>query len=280
MDLNSSKRFIYIGLVVAAIAAAIAFAVVKPNGATPQKENSPIRKREIIILAISDIHNNVAAMKNAGELARKYSVDVIVDAGDLTDFGSRSETDIIDEAGRLPVPHVFIAGNHDSTFTIESLRRFKNTVLPDEQTANVAGLSVLGQDDPASRAEPPHSVDTTTAQLEQSYRRLSKIIKSLPKHPDVLIVHNPKIGERFAGKAAIIVTGHGHRAYARKESGSVIVNPGSTGAAGIRYFIGSHTSKTAAAVIYATPGQKVTAKRVDLITMDGDKSPVARVIRF
>ena len=40
--------------------------------------------------------------------------DMIVDTGDLTDFGSPPETAMVQGIRKIGYPYVFVAGNHDS----------------------------------------------------------------------------------------------------------------------------------------------------------------------
>src|SRR5690606_37169728 len=52
--------------------------------------------------------------------------------------------------------------------------------------------------------------------------------------PHVLLVHNPELAEPFAGRIPIIVSGHTHTIWLRQRGETVWLNPGTTGAAGVR----------------------------------------------
>jgi predicted phosphodiesterase len=254
-------------MLILAVIAVVAGCLIAAN----RVHRTEVNPNEIRVLAVSDLHNNLDAMGLVERLARKCKVDLILDTGDITDFGTTSENGIVERARGVPVPHIFVAGNHDSTDTIAAMRENKNSYLPDEKVVEVAGLSILGQDDPASRSKAPHSVDSKPGDIELSLRRLRNVLNGLPKRPDVLLVHQPRIAEPFTGKAPLIVDGHVHTMYVRHEGGSIIVNPGSTGAAGIRYVTQGRVDKMTAAVIYIRRLPRFAVTRVDLISV-GTKS--------
>ena len=75
---------------------------------------SPDDADTLRILHISDIHNNVAAMNFVQELAADFHADAVIDTGDLTDYGLPVEATLSKGLARLPMPYLFVAGNHDS----------------------------------------------------------------------------------------------------------------------------------------------------------------------
>jgi predicted phosphodiesterase len=222
---------------------------------------------EITLLVISDMHNNLEAMEKVAEIARRRGADAVIDAGDLTDFGTSSETAVVRLAGKLGVPHVFVAGNHDSLDTINALKREENTLLPDDRRVSVAGLRVIGQHDPASRSRSPHPVTSSKAEIGRSRRRLASVMQG-DRRPDVIVVHRPEIAERFAGQAVLIVDGHVHQASVRRVGGSVIVNPGSAGAAGLRYVTEGRVDRMTLAVVRLSPTPSPKVRRVDIVSIN------------
>ncbi|HHX87192.1 MAG TPA: metallophosphoesterase, partial [Firmicutes bacterium] len=103
----------------------------------------------LTVLAISDLHNNPAALKFIDKIIQTFQIDLIVDAGDLTDYGTALEAELVRKIAGLPVPYLFIPGNHDNPQVVAALREVGAQVVED-QILEVAGLRVLGLADPAS----------------------------------------------------------------------------------------------------------------------------------
>ena len=107
---------------------------------------------EIKILHVSDIHNNPAAFEFIKPLIEGFAVDLVIDTGDLTDYGTAIETGLAGQIKTLGVPYLFIPGNHDSPEVINSLRRLPNLVVLRRGTYDFQGLTILGWEDPAARS--------------------------------------------------------------------------------------------------------------------------------
>ncbi|MGC8666483.1 MAG: metallophosphoesterase family protein [Chthonomonadales bacterium] len=190
----------------------------------------------IRVLHVSDIHNNPAAVGFVEELADKMQVDLVIDTGDLTDLGLPVETELSRALANLKVPYVFLAGNHDSQATVAAVRRFPRAVILDGAPIQAAGLVILGAPDPSSRRASGGSVDTPPAELQRAGEALAQTFLSMPRPPDIVCVHNPRMAEPLVGKARLILCGHVHRAYIEQREGTILCNAGTTGAAGVRYF--------------------------------------------
>lgn len=80
------------------------------------------------ILAISDTHANKKLIKHIAKIAKEENVDLIIHAGDITDFGKK-------EKGVLnPLPKIqetfLIHGNHDSLKILKKISKaYKNTKI-------------------------------------------------------------------------------------------------------------------------------------------------------
>lgn len=90
----------------------------------------------MVILAISDLHGNVRALRRI--LDRAGDCDVILLAGDLTHFGSASDVEPIIDQCRQKVPNVYaVAGNCDTRQVVDRL---------DELGVHLAGKGVITED--------------------------------------------------------------------------------------------------------------------------------------
>ncbi|MEW6625018.1 MAG: metallophosphoesterase [Bacillota bacterium] len=184
------------------------------------------------VLHISDIHNNPAAYDFVQQVTSSFDVDFIIDTGDISDFGSPLEAVLLDRITDFSVPYVFVAGNHDSPEIIKAMGKIKNVVLLNNQIINVKGLYLLGTHDPASI-----STDVTPPSEEivnEFVGNLNILLEESEITPDILAVHYPPIAEAFIGRIPVILHGHRHRVTMKEENGSVIIDAGTTGAAGIR----------------------------------------------
>lgn len=228
--------------------------------------------KTIRILHISDIHNNPAAIGFVDELASRFDVNAVVDTGDLTDYGTPVEIGLSQALGRLTVPHVFVAGNHDSQATIRGVAASRNAVILDGQPVQVAGLTMIGSPDPSSARAGLGSVDTPAAALTAAAARLADTVGKMPVPPDVVCVHNPVQADPLRGKVPLILCGHLHRAYVDTEGVTVICNAGTTGGAGLRYFDRSEGVPLSAAVLTfaLTPHPRLLF--IDTIVLDGSLS--------
>ena len=77
---------------------------------------------DIMVLHVSDIHNNPVAYNFAAQVIESFGVDVILDTGDLTDWGTALEAEITKRIKQLGLPYIFVSGNHDSPEVVSRLR--------------------------------------------------------------------------------------------------------------------------------------------------------------
>jgi calcineurin-like phosphoesterase family protein len=107
----------------------------------------------ITVLHVSDIHLNPLAFDLIDRLVAQFGVDAVIDTGDITTWGTEVESSTFSRIAKLPVPYVFVRGNHDSLRTEAAVRQFKNAVVLDDEVAEVAGLVIAGIGDPAFTPE-------------------------------------------------------------------------------------------------------------------------------
>lgn len=219
-------------------------------GATPDGDN-------VRILHVSDLHNNPAGLNFMREVAHQFNVSLIVDTGDLTDFGSPPETAMVQGIAKIGYPYVFVAGNHDSQTVIRAIERLPNVTVLNGQVADVEGFTFLGLPNPASARASVGNVDTTPQELQAGAETLLQTLHGLPTPPDMIAIHNPEEARPLLGSVPLVLCGHLHRYYVETLSAiepppadphapatrgaavpfdTVICNAGTTGAAGLRYF--------------------------------------------
>ncbi|RCN42395.1 Ser/Thr phosphatase family protein [Ancylostoma caninum] len=158
--------------------------------------NSPPPVPHLKVVCISDTHDQLDLVKDIPD------GDVLIHAGDLTNYGSERELKKVnEELGRLPHKHkLIVAGNHD--------------------------LGLDDSEDPKGRLE--------------KYRELKEKWKVLPSDLDVLITHTPALGylDKFGDerwgcrylleeiedrvKPKFHVFGHVHERYGALSNGATI----------------------------------------------------------
>ncbi|HBR29779.1 MAG TPA: hypothetical protein DD789_10140, partial [Firmicutes bacterium] len=105
---------------------------------------------EVKVLHVSDIHNNPAAVEFIEKVIAGFGVDLVIDTGDLTDYGTSLETELNRKINNLGVKYLFIPGNHDSPEVVSHLRKYKNVIVMTKRIYQTNGLTILGWPDPAA----------------------------------------------------------------------------------------------------------------------------------
>ncbi len=187
---------------------------------------------DLAVLHVSDIHNNPAAFEFIQQLVANFNIKMIIDTGDLTDYGTALEADIISNIEKFKIPYVFIPGNHDSPLILERLKKIKNVRIIDKNVATVAGLTIAGIADPA--AESFNSDVASTEAMDACRTEFNDFLASLGLQPDIIAVHNRQLAKDIIGKYPLILHGHDHKYNLSVVNGTVIHDAGTTGAAGIR----------------------------------------------
>lgn len=222
------------------------------------------------ILHVSDIHNNPAAYDFIAQIADSFGVDVIVDTGDISDFGTPLEAKLVQRLQELKVPYLFVAGNHDSPAILEALQNINNVLVVNDRIFNVKGINFAGINDPASvstRVIPPPEEKIT-----EYANRLRGLIRVSEVCPDILMVHNPWLARQFAGQVPVILYGHNHRYSIDEGKGSVLVNAGTTGAAGVRGLIETNEIPYSLALLHFKKDSAWTLVAADTIKVFNLKS--------
>jgi predicted MPP superfamily phosphohydrolase len=207
------------------------------------------------VLFVSDLHLNPAAWDVIRSITEQFDIDVIVDAGDISDHGSAAENAYIDPISTLGVPYVWVRGNHDSAITQAAVERQKNAVVLDGNTAEVAGLRFAGLGDPRftpdkdtrdQEAAPP-SVSQTGLAIAGLARRSAAEGEPV----DIAVVHDGEAATEIDGTAGLILSGHYHRREQHLlPSGSLSFFQGSTGASGLRGLEKEKATPVRASVLY------------------------------
>ena len=210
----------------------------------------------VALLHVSDLHLNPAGFDLVEQVVAAFQVDGVLDTGDITDWGSPPENQLISAVGSLGVPYVFIRGNHDSAVTADRVAAQPNTTVLDDSAVEIAGISVVGARDP--RFTPDKSTGDDDADpdvLTGSGERLEEFAASLAEPPDVALVHDPRQAPPLDGDVPLVLAGHTHdRDVSELDDGTLLMVQGSTGGAGLRALQGEYPEPLTCTVLYFAAG--------------------------
>lgn len=190
----------------------------------------------IRLLHVSDLHLGEHAWDVISSVTRQYSIDLIVDSGDITDHGTEAENYFLQRIPSLQVPYVWVRGNHDSVATEHAMRQLPNVVVLDGTVRTVKGIRFLGAGDP--RFTPDRSnrdVKKETEAVAAQAIAIARVAEEADPPVDIIVYHSSDGASFLDGKASLILTGDGHERYhAVLPGGSRLMQQGTTGGAGLR----------------------------------------------
>jgi predicted phosphodiesterase len=166
----------------------------------------------IRVLHVSDIHLNVQAFELMERLTDQFGIDVIADTGDITDWGTTPEAQLVERIGDLDVPYVWVRGNHDSRNTQRAVASQPNAVVLDGEPTWVEGLRFWGIGDP--RYTPDRSQDMAGSEQEVAEAFGTDVAEGLaadePPRVDVVMVHDRRMAGELGGQVPLVLAGHTH----------------------------------------------------------------------
>ncbi|HET9654267.1 MAG TPA: metallophosphoesterase [Kineosporiaceae bacterium] len=109
----------------------------------------------VTLLHVSDIHLNPIAFDLITRLVQQFKVNLVVDSGDITTWGTEAESATLSRVRQVGVPYVFVRGNHDSRTTQQAVAASSNAVVLDGDVAEVAGVVIAGIGDPIFTPDVP-----------------------------------------------------------------------------------------------------------------------------
>jgi predicted MPP superfamily phosphohydrolase len=223
------------------------------------------------VLHVSDLHLNPTAWSMINTVVEQFAIDVVIDTGDINDWGSEPEASYVAAIGRLGVPYVYVQGNHDSALTAASVARQPNAVVLDNRVATVAGLTIAGIADPRftpdKDSEPAGSGTSkhTVERVIDTGSRLAETIESAGRPVDIALVHDPASAPPLSGSCPLVLAGHTHKREIRTlpltegEPATRLVISGSTGGAGLRGLEGTEPLPLSLSVLYFDADRRLKA---------------------
>ncbi|MFC4021404.1 metallophosphoesterase [Micromonospora sp. GCM10011542] len=231
------------------------------------------------VLHISDLHLNPTAWQLIRTVVEQFGIDVVIDTGDITDWGSEPEASFVASIGLLKKPYVFIRGNHDSGRTAAAVARQPNAIVLQNSTTTVAGLTVAGIGDP--RFTPDKNTSPAgsglTAQVADQVigvgEQLSATVRNSPRRVNIALVHDPASAGPLSGTCPLVLAGHTHARQVSRlpqvpgQQPTALMVEGSTGGAGLRGLEGEKPTPLSMTVLYFD--QQKMLQAYDDITVGG-----------
>ncbi len=224
--------------------------------------------KTLSLLHVSDIHNNPAAFQLIRRVLDHYEVDLIVDTGDLVDFGTTLELNLLVEAlESLSVPYIFVPGNHESPTVVGQLKSVRNVTVLEEGILQKKGLRIAAIADPSASYHT--SVVADEEMLEASAKKLMDIVDN-GKGVDVVAAHNPALFRFLRNNGNLLLGGHMHRSSVSMGDNYIEINAGSSGASGIRGLQNMQMEYNLVLVNFTLQGENAgwLPQTVDLLTVN------------
>jgi predicted phosphodiesterase len=222
------------------------------------------------VLHVSDIHLNPQAFDLANQVVDQFEVDAVVDTGDITDWGTEPESQLVNRIAELEVPYVYVRGNHDSRQTQAAVAAQPNAVVLDGQAAEVAGLRVWGIGDPRYTPDKAESDSESEIAVISEYAEVveDRLEEAEPPAVDVVAVHDERAARLVGDETPLVLAGHRHRARADTIDDALLLVEGSTGGAGLRGLQGEEPEPLTCTVLYFDADTRRLVA-YDRITLEG-----------
>ncbi len=224
---------------------------------------------DLVALHISDVHNNPVAYRFVKQVIENFPVDLVLDTGDLTDWGTALEAEVAAHIEQLQLPYIFVSGNHESPEVLQRLAAIPNVIIINGRIETVLGLEIAGAKDWAAEKLLPEPA--SLEELARQAQDLNAFWEAVERRPQIFMVHNHRLArEMQPGLFQVVACGHSHRAAIEQKGGTVYINAGTTGAAGIRGFQSSEPVPYSLALLYFVrkDGEPVL-KAVDSVFITG-----------
>jgi predicted phosphodiesterase len=218
------------------------------------------------------MHLNPGAWTVVRSVVEQFKIDVVVDTGDINDWGTEVEESYVNSIALLKVPYIYIRGNHDSASTSQAVARQPNAIVLENGVTTVDGLTFAGIGDPRftpdkqTRSGDSELTDKTLAQVEGVGARLARTVELQNGKVDIAMVHDPMSANPLAGHVPIVLAGHTHERSVRwiepapgalptttqPPERTLLMVQGSTGGAGLRGLESGTPLPLAMSVLYFT----------------------------
>lgn len=240
--------------------------------------------REVIrLLHVADIHNNPQAFDLIQRLVDDFKINAVIDAGDISDWGTGAETRLTQPIADLAVPYVFVRGNHDSADTEAAIAALPNAVVLDGDSSEVAGLRIWGIGDP--RFTPDKSQETGVDVEREAIKEFAplvrrEVLRDRGAGIDIALMHDPRAAAEIDGLVPLVLAGHFHATRVERQGSTLVLVEASTGGAGLRNLQGEFPQPLTASILYVDREEQrlVAYDRISVAGLGGSGASIEREI--
>jgi len=219
------------------------------------------------VLHISDIHASPLGMDFARQVADSFDVDMVIDTGDTTSFGTPIENLIATRIPGFGRPYLFVRGSHDPMSLQSEIAGLPNGVVLDGNVSEIDGVAVYGLGHPAFTPARGEEVDAEAFEAESRSAGpvIAEDLAALAEPPDIVAVHDDRMAETVAGLVPLVISGHFHETTARVVNGTLFLRIATTGGSGAGVFRGIDEIPLSAQVLYFSRGPEAELVAYDVI---------------
>lgn len=235
------------------------------------------------LLHVSDLHLNPQAFAVIEQIVEQFAIDLVVDTGDINDWGTTVEARFVELIEDVGVPYVYVRGNHDSRVTQAAVARQSNAIVLDDDAVTVAGLRLWGIGDPRftpDKSQAGSGEDEQEVAEGFAAEAAELLADAADDEPvDIALVHDPLTAEELGGEVPLVLAGHTHRRDVRDlGDGTELRVEGSTGGAGLRALEREEQVPLQASVLHLDADDG-SLRAVDGITVGGITQSDVRIER-
>ncbi len=192
----------------------------------------------------------------------------MIDTGDITDFGTPIEATLLNELASFKKPYLFVPGNHDSPAIIETMSSLPSVKVLDGHAIAVKDVNVFGKADPISKIEKVGPA--ADRDMKKMAAKAGREVAAMHDQPLIAALHDPRMTKKLVNRVPIVLQGHTHKPGIEEVGDTTFINPGTTGASGLRLLNNGHSQKQryTVSLLYIDP-QKKTLVAVDSIQVTG-----------
>ena len=182
----------------------------------PDEDDDAAAEPDLVtVVTVTDLHCNVGMARVLRAVAELSEAEVVLNSGDSTINGTGVESYCVSAfVGAVPdgATMVVADGNHDSAET-SAQERAAGAVVLDGEVVEVAGMRILGDSDPNATRIGVGTMLVGAETVADQGRRLADLACDDGAGVDLLLVHNPNVGNRALDRGCVPaqISGHLHR---------------------------------------------------------------------
>ena len=228
------------------------------------------------VLHVTDLHLDPVGFELADTLAKEFKVSLVIDTGDIDNYGSSVEAAVVASQVPTSVPQLYIPGNHDSPPVVAALDALPNVTVLNDKRVEVDGISVYGVADPAAqRLDVRPMASEMDLSAAQAVRMLRSQMAAGESTPTIVALHNPAMATPFTGLASLLLAGHTHAARLERRGETWYLNSGTTGGVDFSKLKPGPNIPHTASVLYFTaeePRRLIAIDQIEISGLDGESS--------